>query len=263
MQINFDLGNTRMKWRLLSAAGNFSGALAWRDWENSRQVLDALKGHIHELNADRIEAIDVKVSCVANTRLRQLFDCWLREHISSQVEYIEVEKFYAGLRVAYQEVSRLGVDRWLAMLAAHADYPGFKVIIDAGSAITVDYVDPRGQHDGGLIVPGMPLLCSSMASETQNLKPESLTLTQNWQPGCDTLSGISEGASAMYAGLVKEVLGYYINKAEACGSRVNVLLCGGDAEAFLPWCERTAKGRTILRDQLVLEGIDLWRSHRG
>lgn len=266
MKLDFDLGNSRIKWQLQSESASEYGAAAWRELESSSTSLKKLQDRIWQLNADGIEALEVQVSSVAGPKTEELFNHWLQEKLNAKAHYIQVEKEFAGVRVAYEDIRRLGVDRWLAMLAAHdlADNkkPGFSIVIDAGSAITIDYLGPQGVHEGGLIVPGLPLLCESMSSGTHNLRPESLTLPQNWKPGCDTVSGISEGASAMYVGLVNEALSYYIKKAEAQHSRIKVYLSGGDAKVFLPWCEAVLGAEHILlKDYLVLDGMQVWRQH--
>lgn len=264
MKLDFDLGNTRLKWHLQNASVSEYGAAAWRDLEASGETLNRLLESLRKLNADGIEALDVCVSSVAGPKTEELFNAWLHEKLSVYAEYIRVEKAFAGLVVAYQDVSKLGVDRWLAMLAAKSQSPAFRVVIDAGSAITVDYLDPDGVHEGGLIIPGLPLICRSMSGGTHNLKPESLTLTQNWQPGCDTVSGIAQGVSAMYAGLVKEALGDYINKAESRLVPLHVYLSGGDATLFYPWCQQLLKSEQLtINEYMVLDGIDVWREHHN
>lgn len=263
MKLDFDLGNTRLKWQLQTAAGSEFGAAAWQDFVASSEALNRLLASVNKLNADGIEALDVCVSSVAGVQTEELFNLWVQDKLVVQPRYIHVEKQFAGLRVAYEDVSRLGVDRWLAMLAARAQHQVCNVVIDAGSAITVDYVSPQGEHEGGLIVPGLPLVSRAMSSGTRNLKPESLTLTQYWQPGCDTVSGIAQGLSAMYAGLVKETLGYYIKKADALGAALHVSLSGGDARTFAPWCEGMLQaGQLTINEFLVLDGIEVWREHQ-
>ncbi len=262
MQLDFDLGNTRMKWHLRASETSAYGAVAWRELEHSSEAIKELQSYLNQINTDGIEAVDVKVSSVAGPTTEALFLHWLREKISSESHFIQVEKVLAGLTVAYSDVSKLGVDRWLAMLAAQHVCEGYKIVIDAGSAITLDFLDPHGLHEGGLIVPGLPLVCEAMKGGTHNLRPETLTLTQNWQPGCDTVSGITQGASAMYAGLVKEALSVYIKKAEKAGVAIQVFLSGGDASQLLAWCQAFSDSISLIpRDYLVLDGIEIWRRH--
>jgi len=262
LKLDFDLGNTRLKWHLQADAHSEYGAVAWDELDISSNALNKLQNTLSKLNADGIEATDVLVSSVASPKTEELFNHWLDEKLSVKAHYIQVEKQFCGLVAAYEDVSRLGVDRWLGMIAAKEMKPGFCIVIDAGSAITIDYLNASGQHRGGLIVPGLSLLCRSMSSGTYNLSPESLTLTQNWQPGCDTVSGISQGASAMYSGLVKEALSYYIKEAAKQSEKVNLFLSGGDAKAFLPWCEALLPPEYIvLKETLVLDGIECWRQH--
>ena len=70
----------------------------------------------------------------------------------------------AGVRIAYAEPSRLGVDRFLALLAAHARGPGPWLLVSAGSALTVDLLDVGGQHIGGVIAPSPEHMRAALAA---------------------------------------------------------------------------------------------------
>ena len=100
-----------------------------------------------------------------------------------QLDIAKVVKQHSGVTIAYTEAHNLGVDRWLALLAAH-HYVGQDIgqgieqdveqgavssswlIIDAGTAVTVDLMD-KGKHLGGLIIPGLQLLRDSFYDKTQ------------------------------------------------------------------------------------------------
>ena len=70
----------------------------------------------------------------------------------------------AGVRIAYAEPSRLGVDRFLALLGAHARGPGPWLLVSAGSALTVDLLDSSGQHRGGVIAPSPEHMRAALAA---------------------------------------------------------------------------------------------------
>ena len=263
MIINVDMGNTRMKWQLLSTGLSESGAIRWADWSESSLALKKLCSTIKE-NSNSPEDVKVFVSSVASPRVEELFNIWLQTQLTLSAHYISVEKWFAGLTAAYDDVASLGVDRWLAMLAVHhlsQDFsvPADSIVIDAGSATTIDYVNAEGVHEGGLILPGVGLMAKSMNSDTHALNPaensESLTLPQNWQPACDTLSCIRNGLVAMQSGLVKEAISHYKQR-----TNVRVWLTGGDASLLLPMCELQSE-KVTLRHNLVLEGMDVWRVH--
>ncbi|HEX5314875.1 MAG TPA: type III pantothenate kinase, partial [Gammaproteobacteria bacterium] len=72
-----------------------------------------------------------------------------------------------GVRNAYAEPARLGIDRWAAMIAAYRAHGGAVLLADCGTAVTVDYVAGEGRHVGGLIAPGIGLMRKALASGTR------------------------------------------------------------------------------------------------
>ena len=73
------------------------------------------------------------------------------------------------MKCAYADPSRLGIDRWIAVLAAYHLAPGGACVIDAGTAATFDAVDAHGRHLGGLIMPGPQLLAAALDRNTSNI----------------------------------------------------------------------------------------------
>ena len=84
-----------------------------------------------------------------------------------QAEPVAVRQAYLGLRVAYPDPSRLGVDRWLAMLGALGLGNGGALIVDAGTAVTYDLLLPGGDHLGGLILPGIEMMRVALLQGTR------------------------------------------------------------------------------------------------
>ena len=81
----------------------------------------------------------------------------------SNVKLVEALKQHGRLTLSYDDPSKLGVDRFLAMLGALERFPNSPLlVIDAGSAVTFDVIDAKGMHQGGLIMPGIinPPLCT-------------------------------------------------------------------------------------------------------
>ncbi|MEX2353865.1 MAG: type III pantothenate kinase, partial [Gammaproteobacteria bacterium] len=84
-------------------------------------------------------------------------------------EYVEVSAESNGVRNGYRDINQLGVDRWLAMIAARDKYNGNLCVVDCGSAVTIDMVDADGQHQGGYIIPGHYLMQQSLVNNTSRL----------------------------------------------------------------------------------------------
>ncbi len=74
---------------------------------------------------------------------------------------------HAGVTIRYSDPSRLGVDRWLAMLAAHAASTKACLVVDCGTALTIDKLTASGEHCGGYIIPGLALMRRSLEENTR------------------------------------------------------------------------------------------------
>src|SRR5690606_23289335 len=97
------------------------------------------------------------------------------ERFGVRPEIVETRAEMLGVRCAYRDPSRLGVDRWVTVIAAHRaaaarkDGPRPACVINAGTALTFDAVDVRGRHLGGLILPGPRLAAEALASGTERI----------------------------------------------------------------------------------------------
>jgi type III pantothenate kinase len=249
-QLQLDAGNTRLKWRLIS--GGERGEREERgeslrsgyitndsDW----QIILALL--IEELINDHgvIEATSIS-TVSGNTRL-ELLKRTLTETTATEPFVVKTKKQFSGLTVAYHQVEKLGVDRWLAMLAAHTQTPDTrKIVIDCGTAMTVDVIDHAGQHQGGYIVPGLRLMKESLAVNTADLnkveQPAQVTAL-----GIMTSDCINHGVLAMAVALINDI------SARHFGSMV--YLTGGDAPALLAHIN---EGDSVIHiPDLVLDGL--------
>jgi type III pantothenate kinase len=241
-----DIGNTRIKWATL-AGGRLSGHGA----AVHRDSLDAaVAAFAAELPArPRIIAANVAGELMAE-RLRALVKA--RPGASLELVATSAERF--GVRCAYADPSRLGVDRWVAVLAAYHGAHGAACAIDAGTAVTFDAVDRKGTHLGGLIFPSARLLASALDRNTSNIgrtAPAPAVARGLDLLGTSTDTAVGHAAwLALSAALDRAVA----TVERALGTRPVVYLTGGDAEALRGWLET----RVELRADLVLEGLMLF-----
>ena len=183
-------------------------------------------------------------------RLKEL----LRARAGITPELVAVRAEEHGVRCAYADPSRLGVDRWIAVLAAHHHAPGAACVVDAGTAATFDAVDAGGQHLGGLIMPGPRLLAAALDRNTSDI---GATLAVEETPrGLDLLgkttdAGVGHGSWLAVAAAIDRAVA---TVETALGERPTVYLTGGDASMLRGWLETEVE----MRADLVLEGLALF-----
>jgi type III pantothenate kinase len=169
------------------------------------------------------------------------------------IRYVATTAERCGVTCGYADPSRLGVDRWLGVLAAYARAHGAACVVSAGTAVTFDAVSADGRHLGGVIMPGARLMAAALDRETSNigstplagLPPLGLDLL-----GRDTAAAVGRGALlALAAGIDRAVA----RVGQAFGAPPVAYLTGGDATTLAPWLET----RVEIRTDLVLEGLAL------
>ena len=151
------------------------------------------------------------------------------------------------IRNAYSSPGTLGMDRLAAAVGAWSMQPGHDLlVVDAGTAITYDFVSADGTYEGGNIAPGIELRLKSLHEHTGSLP---LVQANGDTPlfGRDTETAIRSG---VINGIRKELDGY-MNELCSIYPSLLVFLTGGDAEFF----DIKAKSTTFAVPDLVLRGL--------
>jgi type III pantothenate kinase len=246
MTVLVDIGNTRIKWASL-AGGRFvdRGSVVHRD------ALDAAIAAFAAAlpRSARLIAANVAGAPVAG-RLEALVAA--RPGTSLELVATSAERF--GVRCAYSDPSRLGVDRWVAVLAAHHAARAAACVIDAGTAVTFDAVAADGAHLGGLIFPGADLLAAALDRNTSDIgrtAPAPAVARGLELLGRNTDAAVGHGAWLALAAALDRAVS---TVARALGATPAVYLTGGGAAALHGWLET----RVELRPDLVLEGLALF-----
>ncbi len=148
----------------------------------------------------------------------------------------------------YGTPQSLGKDRLAAVAGAYALHPGKAcLVIDAGTAITYDYLDENGTYQGGSITPGIKMRTKAMHQFTSRL-PEVEVGSDCNLPGKNTITSLQTGA---YWGTVYEMEGF-IRFYEQKASSLLVFLTGGDALLF----DKNIKNSIFVSQNLVLLGLN-------
>ena len=240
----FDIGNTRVKWGVLSDGEILrSGAItheALRD-----KGFDALTRRLPK-NVSRAIACNV-----AGPDFGRRFARVIGIHCKDDLHYVSSRPSGFGVRNGYRSSRSLGVDRWVALVGARAEFKTALCIVDAGTAITIDALDKSGQHLGGQIIPGLALMSSALRADTSDIGAESSRVRD---PAAGALPFGNTTDRAVRFGSLSAVCGAIERAARLLrsnGHRPKIVLTGGDASRILDQLEVAS----VHRPMLVLNGL--------
>ncbi|SHN12665.1 pantothenate kinase [Phytopseudomonas punonensis] len=228
MILELDCGNSFIKWRVMPRAGGGS-AIAGGVVDNSEELIAALADRFSE------QLSDCRLVSVRADEETRLLSGALSARFSMRCRVAESAPMLAGVRNGYEDYKRLGLDRWLALVGAYSLTHGACLVVDLGTAITSDFVDANGQHLGGFICPGMPLMRSQLLTHTRRIRYDSVAAEHardSLVPGHSTAEAVERGCSLMLRGFVNTQLEL---ARQQCGADVVVFLTGGDAAMAAEW----------------------------
>ena len=243
MNLLVDIGNTRVKWACAEheTLSGHDGFIYTRD-----TLTELLARYWRSL----AQPEQVYIASVADAETTAGVFEYTRMAWSLEPRQAVTEKERAGLTNAYTEVSAMGVDRWLAMLAAWRRYKRPVCVIDCGTAITVDAILEDGRHAGGLILPGVSLMASALVRNTHGIRKYHESVPE-LEFGRSTSDCISNGFAFALAGLVERCA---VKIREQEGVELVFIITGGWAEQALPFLP----GQYIHEPHIVLEGLNIW-----
>jgi type III pantothenate kinase len=243
-----DMGNTRLKW-------------VWAQGENiiesthGRGQLDDFLGRCKAPSDDQADRILVSSVADSDSSSRVMMAC--EDRFGTPAVRLESTRSLAGIVNGYENPSTLGVDRWLAIVGAAHAYTLPVVIMDLGTATTLDAVDAQGRHTGGLILPGPELMLRALADATamqvplnfdeQGLKPAKPAMP-GVGPATETASAIVEGVYAAQIGALNQFLRHV---AADQISEPTLVLTGGAAGGILKRLENSP----VFDPWLVFKGM--------
>ena len=242
MNLLVDIGNTRVKWACADNKTLF-------DHDGFSYTQDTLPEQLVRKWSTLVQPKHVYIASVVDAETTAKVREYIRANWSLEPQQAVAEKERAGLTNAYDDVTAMGVDRWLAMLAAWNRYNKPVCVIDCGTALTVDIILADGRHAGGFILPGMPLMSSALIRETHGIQEHHETAVQ-LEFGRSTAACIRNGFAFALAGLVERCARKI---REEQGAELLFIVTGGGAEQALPMLP----GQYCHEPHLVLEGLNL------
>lgn len=233
-----DIGNSRLKWGLLvdgsiGSTGHLTLSEVRRD--GASRLVEQISQPVESVLACNVAGNEII------GHLAELGD----------IKLVRSAAKACGVTNSYQDPEELGVDRWVAMIGARAGTNSACLIVDAGTAVTLDLLDPQGRHHGGQILPGFRLMTESLGQSTSDLPLVDIDTPQALR----NTSGLANSTNAAIAqGVLGAILGAVersLRSLTKTYAEVTVILTGGDAEIIHDHLQHAAE----LRPHLVLEGL--------
>lgn len=219
MILELDCGNSLIKWRVLAESQLVTAQGVVQD---SDELLAAVVAE-GPLSITFVRVVSVR----SEEEVNRLVDL-LRLAYKVEVAVAAPARVLAGVVNGYEEYQRLGLDRWLALVAAYKRSSGAVLVIDLGTAITSDFVGTDGFHRGGFICPGLPLMRSQLRTHTRKIRysdDEGMCVCGSSLPGRSTAEAVERGCLHMVRGFVAD----QVSLATELLGDFDIYLTGGDA----------------------------------
>ena len=236
-----DVGNTRLKWALYE--GNVASAHA------SLLTTDATDIRVLAREWQALQPTAAIVSNVAGVAISAaIHEVLSKKNIAPQ--FIASIPSQCGVTNGYDNPSQLGTDRWAALIGAHQAAPlhTAKVVVMAGTALTVDALTADGQFLGGIIIPGLGVMRQALHLRTAQLPLEN---GQFQMFPTNTLDAIASGAIEASIGAIYRMVALLGERMSEHDGAPTIIASGGALALLAPH----APFPLTIHENLVLEGL--------
>jgi len=240
LKLLVDVGNTRIKWA--SHDGRVLG-----DCRAQVYTVEQLPGLLDDCWREMPVPRQICVANVAGGEAARAITAYSHRHWRLEPVFAAVTPVAAGVSNAYRDITQLGIDRWLAVIAAWNKYHSPLLVAGCGTALTLDAVDAGGCHLGGLITPGLYLMQHCLRTGTRGIATE-VVRTPSLGLGDSTADCIANGAACAIVSVIERVA---MELRQKIGVEPCRIITGGDAAAV----NVLLKVPFILEPNLVLEGL--------
>jgi type III pantothenate kinase len=244
----FDLGNTRLKaWACDEAEAVLGSEAISHAGDPAAAIVELSAGF------DAPPSF-IGVASVLGDDVKRALSAACRTRWGQEARFAIGQPETAGVRCAYADYARLGIDRWLGVLAV-ADGEHDYCVVDCGTALTIDAVTRDRQHLGGYILPGLELLADALVSNTRQVRvTEAVADSLEW--GRSTSEAVRNGAWLAASGAVEAAVK---RLRQQTGRQPRLVLTGGDAARLAPRLTEPYR----LAPELLLTGLQRYFSANG
>ena len=239
MILAIDIGNTRSKWAVFGVDGSMQDSGVSFNEKLAETSLPEVWGACSQ----------VLVANVAGEQVAEKLKAYLAP-LALTIHWVKSTAQFGVLKNTYDDPVKLGVDRWAALIAAHDSTDEPCLVVNAGTALTVDAID-QNIFIGGVIAPGLHMLHSAFIKNTAAVDAAGggyQAFPKNTQNAAYTgaLLAMAGAVAAMYAELEKTA-----HQAPVC------IVTGGDGKLLIQTLKQSFQIDAIDDESLVLRGLFL------
>jgi len=257
-----DAGNTSLKWAFLETSLGKDSLTQMQSCAYGKQTPSYTFRKVLEqqLNTQKIDEI-ILVSVLGDAYISTT------EKLAKQqnIKFISIQSSQklAGVTSAYGEPHKLGADRLVAIIAAYHLKPNqASIVVDTGTATTIDAIDINGQHLGGLILPGLEICSESLLENTKMLTAFNKSKSA-FEPNIFAKNTKQAIASGSLFGLVGAITNICLTMEKAIRLNnshiinINKIICGGSAYKLTPYLSNDFNHH----NDLLMQGLKIITKH--
>jgi type III pantothenate kinase len=256
MNLFVDIGNQRTKWATATQLNDWFRADPARvaselNAQAMEHHLASFDSTLDQLFADLIKPDSVQVASVAGDHANALVQGYCGRQWNLQAEFAVSGREFSGLVNGYDSPGELGVDRWLAMIGARAHIPKRALlVVDAGTAVTIDYIGKGGHYAGGVIFPGVSTMAKSLNVSTGQIRIQSTSQTGEvlQLQNTTTPGAVDNGVIHAVVSSIECAIDYFTGVEDG---DFETIISGGDADLVFNLSSRNMH----ILPQLVLTGL--------
>lgn len=227
-----DVGNTCAKYCLV-----IDGCYRAVTFQQAEQALDSIAAIVIATVANNSDVDKLLIKAVQR---------------NTPIQYVEVMAQAFGISCGYPNYQNLGIDRWLAVVGAEILYPNENiVIVDAGTAMTVDFLTADKQHLGGWIIPGLELMQEAIVNKAPKVFKTEQTKLETF--GTDTPSAVYNGCLFACESTIYSAVEQFSKKV---AGNIRILITGGNAKLL----SQRLKIETVESESLLFLGMNRFLS---
>jgi len=242
--LTVDIGNTRIKWGLWQNQELTQTGDCVHDGKFSEQLFAGCLPT--DTSIKTVYVSNVAAGIAENTLME-----WAEEIGVVDCVFLKTEKRCCGVTNAYSDPSSHGVDRWAALLGARSSYRTAVCIIGIGTAVTVDFMDSMGVHQGGVIMPGLDMMRSALTEKTEGIvlsaaqgQDDNATLLAN-----STVGAVNSGTMNLLRAGLQDICDQAVDQFDEA---ITIIITGGMSETMIP---QLTSPYIIHDPYLVLKGL--------
>jgi type III pantothenate kinase len=222
MILELDCGNSFIKWRVIREGLPVvvSGGVV----DSDEKLIDAV------ISTPGLNLRHSRMVSVRSAEETQQLALAIGQSFGLETQCATSARVLAGVKNGYEAYERLGLDRWLALVGAYATMGKACLVLDLGTAVTSDFVSADGEHLGGFICPGMPLMRGQLRTHTRRIRYDDAAAEEahsSLAPGRSTAEAVERGCTLMLRGFAASQLEL---AHQYWGDDFVVFVTGGDAD---------------------------------